>query len=73
MNVCIGLQCERVGVFNDIIAYNYTADNLNSISHSKMMSECEWIYLFERIREQLKKSILVLKIVHLNTMIMFTM
>ena len=55
MNVCIGLQCERVGIFNDIIAYNYTADNLNSISHSKTMSECEWIYLFERIREQLKK------------------
>jgi hypothetical protein len=24
MNVCIGLQCERVGIFNDIIAYNYT-------------------------------------------------
>ena len=55
MDVCIGLQCERVGIFNDIIAYNYTADNLNSISHSKTMSECEWIYLFERIREQLKK------------------
>ena len=53
--MCIRDRCERVGIFNDIIAYNYTADNLNSISHSKTMSECEWIYLFERIREQLKK------------------
>lgn len=53
MNISIGLMCEKVGIFNDIIAYNYTADNQNSISHSKTMTENEWIYLFEKIQERL--------------------
>lgn len=53
MNISIALKSEKIGIFNDIIAYNYTADNQNSISHSKTMTECDWIYLFDRMKKQL--------------------
>lgn len=51
MNILIGLHSRKIGIDNDINAYYYSCQNLESLSRGKLMSEDNWILLFNQIRQ----------------------
>lgn len=51
MNILIGLHSRKIGIDNDINAYYYSCQNLESLSRGKLMSEDNWILLFNKIRQ----------------------
>lgn len=53
MNILTGINCNRIGIFNEIDAYHYSNQNQESLSRGKSMSEESWILLFRKIKEQL--------------------
>jgi glycosyltransferase involved in cell wall biosynthesis len=51
VNISTGLKAKRVGVYNDLVVYNYYIGNTESVCHTLQMSEDSWLDLFRRLME----------------------
>ena len=58
MNILTGINCHKIGIFNNINAYYYSCLNQESLSRGKLMLEDNWIQLFYKIKEQLNNHAL---------------
>ena len=58
MNVCLGIQAQKVGLFNDAIIYNYFQNTASTTQSYQFTSTKPFEHLYERIETVLKEACL---------------